>query len=105
MIADTTVRAGGADVQLLQTDDGNAYELHLVVPILMFLPAGPNQLMPIHGATIRVGMNKEVAEQAARSLTEGAEALKLPPGSSGLVVPGNPNEVDQLAQEMKRFGG
>lgn len=105
MIGTFEVRVGGGQVELQTDERGDAYELFLVTPVLMFIPVGPGQLAPIHGATLRVGMNKEVGTGIAADLTEGANALKNPPGSSGIHIPGSMNEAEALARQQREFGG
>lgn len=105
MLFETTIRVAPGQVQVQPDEHGDAYELFVAMPVLMFIPVGPNQLAPIQGGVLRVGMNKETAKSYLDDLTEAEALLKNPPGSSGITIAGNMSEAERFAQEQSRFGG
>lgn len=93
------------DVRALPVEEGAD---HLVLAMLTGIqtpfagPDGQPVIMPTR--IYRVRLAKPAAEELIGSLTAEAEKLPEPKKPSNLFVPGSPDEVDQVAKNLKQFG-
>lgn len=102
MMFDVTLRVGEPVVQVIQGDDGDAYELHLVAPVLTLLPVGPGQFAPIQIGILKLPFDKPTTKNLIDSLTEGHELLKE---HSNIAVAGDMSQASQLAEQLKATEG
>lgn len=106
---DITNNTVGTNVIPAATEDGSdPTDLQVIMVVGAVLPVatGPGQpplVVPME--VLRFPMGKESAIELANAILETATDLADPPKESGLYLPSDPREADQLAQEMGRFGG
>jgi hypothetical protein len=106
---DSTINLMGTNVIPHATEDGSEpahLQVIMVAGIVLPIASGPGQPpLTVPTEVMRFLMDKASAIELANSIIEIAADLPDPPRESGLVLPGDPREVDALAQELGRFRG
>src|SRR5688572_2527210 len=101
-MSDTTLQA--IDVRCLPVEDGAE---HAVVAVMTGLgtpfggPNGQPVILPLD--IYRIPVTKGAVKELIDSLQEAYEKLPDPKPQSNLVVPGNPNDVDKIANDLRKF--
>jgi hypothetical protein len=92
------------DIRALDVNEGDEYlTLAMIKAIQTPFPGPDGQPISLVSGVVKVPMGKQAARELIGSLQEQVDKLPDPKRPSGIVVPGSPAEVDQVAQNLKRF--
>jgi hypothetical protein len=103
-MADITLAA--LDIRVLPVEDGQE---HAVLAALTGLgtpfggPDGQPVTLPLD--IYRLPIGKQALKELIESAQAAHDALPDPKPQSNLVVPGNPQDVDRIANDLNRFKG
>jgi hypothetical protein len=92
------------DISALPVEEGDESMVLAMLTGIQTPFAGPNgQPVTLPTKVYRVRIGKSAAKDLAASLDEQADKLADPKRPSGLVVPGSPADVDQVAANLNQF--
>jgi hypothetical protein len=106
---DTTLNVIGTNVIPAANEEGSDptdLQLILVVGAVLPIATGPGQPpLTVPMGVLRFPIGKDSAVEIAENMVTVAEELADPPKASGLVLPSDPSEVENLAREFGKFRG
>lgn len=101
---DTTLQV--LDIRALPVNEGDENVVLAMLTGIQTPFAGPDgQPVILPTGVYKVPMGKNAAKELIQSLSEESEKLPEPKRPSNLVVPGSPDDVDRIAQNLRQFGG
>lgn len=95
---ETTYRIADPGVQIMQSEDGEAYELQIVAPVVAQVPISQTQAALVAMGIVRLPMDKAMVGNLIAALTEGEKSLKA---RSQIQMAGSMSEAEQLAQMQR----
>lgn len=99
---DTTLQV--LDIRALPVNEGDeAVVVAMLTAIQTPFPGPDGNPIPLVTGVYKVPMSKNAAQELIATLTEESDKLPEPKRPSGIVVPGSPADVDQVAANLKKF--
>ena len=96
---DTTYNIGTPSIQILQDENGDAFEAQFIAPVMAVVPVGPQQAALVPMGAIRFNLDKALAANIAAGLQEASDALKTRPQ---VQTASSMSEADALAEMAKQ---
>jgi hypothetical protein len=103
-MADITLAA--IDIRVLPVNDGDQHATLAALTAIGTPFAGPDgQPVSLPNDIYRLPIGKQALKELIESAQAAHDALPDPKPQSNLVVPGNPQDVDKIANDLNRFKG
>jgi hypothetical protein len=103
-MADITLQA--LDVSVLPVEEDAPYATLAALTGVQTPFGGPDgQAVALPTDIYRIPMGKQAIKKLIEEAQAAYDALPDPKPQSNLVVPGNPNDVDKIANDLKRVTG
>lgn len=105
MMFDTTYNIGTPTIQIMQDENGAAYEAQFVAPVNAIVPVSPQQAALVPMGAIRFNVDKITAANIAAGFQEASEALKARPQVQTAATMSEADALAEMAKQAQHLRG